>query len=329
MDLLIQIILLLVGFFILTKGADVFVDGSSALASKLGVPSIIIGLTIVAMGTSAPELAVSTVAAIKGSNEIAFSNISGSNIFNLLVVLGVCALIHNVPVDTVIMKRDYPLNLAITFLLLAYTGFDAIISGNIINKSMSDYVGILSRFMGISFLIIFVIYIISLIRNSIKNKETSENEGKNNNMSYLKCFIFIVIGLACIIGGGELVVNCAKAIAKHLGMSDTLIGLTIVSIGTSLPELVTSVVAARKNETSLAIGNVVGSNIFNILLILGVSSAIHPIGIVLASVYDLILLIVVSIITYIFMKKDMLLTRKEGTVMILMYIGIMIFAIVR
>lgn len=326
MEVVLQIVLLLVGFVLLVKGANWFVDGASSLAKKLKVPEVIIGLTIVAMGTSAPELAVSTTAALKGSNEIAISNVIGSNLFNLLMVLGVCAVIHTVSVDTDILKRDFPISVLITIILLFATNSSVIFSKTIFNGKMNMKVGTITRVVGILFLIFLAAYIWSLIQAAKKNPLEEEN---TKDMPYWKCFLLLLVGIACIVGGGELVVSSAKEIARFFGMSETLIGLTIVACGTSLPELVTSVVAARKGQVDMAVGNVVGSNIFNLLMILGVSSTIHPITMVMASVYDLIILIIVCFVILGFVAFDKKINRREGIVMVCMYVGTVIFAILR
>ena len=325
MQMVLQIVLLVAGFVALIKGADLFVDGSSSLAAIFKVPSIIIGLTIVAMGTSAPELAVSTSAAINGSNEIAVSNVVGSNLFNLLMVLGVCALIKPLPLDNVIKKRDFPFSIIITIALFAALGVGVLRSTDFATVKMNDTVTTLERWMGIAMLVIFVIYLIVLIRSALKNKTEGEAV---KQMSPLKSVLFILIGIALIVAGGHFVVESAKYIAAAFGMSETLIGLTIVAVGTSLPELVTSVVASRKGENGLAVGNVVGSNIFNILLILGVSGTIHPIGVNLASMVDFGILIAASILVFIFALRNKI-NRPQGAVMILLYVATMVFAIMR
>ena len=323
---IINIIILVVGFVALIKGADLFVEGSASLAKNFQVPGLIIGLTIVALGTSAPELAVSTSAALQGSNEIALSNVVGSNIFNLLCVLGVCAMIHPVPVDRKILKRDFPVSLLAAILVLFGTSGADIVSGQFLNLGMEDNVGIVSRILGMVLLICFISYIIYLIVDAKKHPEIEE---ETTNRTTFACLLLILIGLALIVGGGQAVVYSAKEIARAAGMTETLIGLTIVAVGTSLPELVTSIVAARKGETGLAVGNVVGSNIFNLLFILGVSSTIHPVGVNLASVYDLLILAAVSILTWLFSVSDHSIKRIEGAVMLGAYVADVIFAIVR
>ena len=327
MKVLLDILILLVGFVAMIKGADWFVDGSSAVARKFRIPGVIIGLTIVAMGTSAPELAVSTSAAIQGSNEIAISNVVGSNLFNLLMVLGICAIIHPVPVGKPILKRDYPVNLGITVILLLFAAVPALLEGNLFDHKMTENVGTVGRVCGILFLVIFVGYIFLLIRDAKKNKTEEEEDEKP--METWKCIVLILVGVACIVGGGEAVVYGAKNIALAAGMSETLVGLTIVALGTSLPELVTSIVAARKGQVDMAVGNVIGSNIFNILLILGVSTTIHPIGVNLMNVYDMIILMVVNTVVLLFCCHEKRVTRIEGIIMVLLYAGDMVFAVMR
>lgn len=327
MKILLDVVILIAGFIALIKGADWFVDGAAALAKKLKVPGLIIGLTVVAMGTSAPELAVSTSAAIQGANEIAVSNVVGSNLFNTLMVLGICALIHPLPVGDSVLKRDFPVNLGVTFLLLIGSCYMLLVNGGLLNVAMSDNVGIVSRWLGLILLAIFVCYIVYLIHDARKNPAKTDEEYED--MPGWKCFLLIIIGIALIVAGGEAVVYGAKNIALAAGMTETLVGLTIVALGTSLPELVTSIVAARKGETGMAVGNVVGSNIFNVLLILGVSSAIHPIAVNAASVWDLYILIGIGILTYVFGLTKKAIKRPEGAVMVLLYFAAMAFAIVR
>lgn len=327
MNILLDVVILLVGFVALIKGADWFVDGAAALAKKLKVPGLIIGLTVVAMGTSAPELAVSTSAAIQGANEIAVSNVVGSNLFNTLMVLGICAMIKPLPVNDSVLKRDFPMNLGVTFLLLIFSCYTLLMNGGLLNYAMSDNVGLVARWVGIVLLVLFVAYIAYLIRDARKNP--AETDEEYEDMPGWKCFLLIVIGIALIVGGGEAVVYGAKSVALAAGMTETLVGLTIVALGTSLPELVTSIVAARKGETGMAVGNVIGSNIFNVMLILGVSSAIHPIAVNAASVWDLYILIAIGILTYVFGLSKKKIARPEGAVLVLLYFAVMVFAIVR
>ena len=325
MELLLNIVLLVLGFAALIKGADWFVDGSAALARTFRVPGVIIGLTIVAMGTSAPELAVSTSAALQGANEIALSNVTGSNIFNLLMVLGVCALIRPIPIERGILKRDFPLSIAAAVAVLAAVGLPMLTGAVKLPVGMAENVGVISRGFGIALLVVFAAYLTLLIILGKKNKTAESDEPP---VPVIKSVLLIVFGVACIIIGGQLVVNNAVAIAAFFGMSQTLIGLTVVALGTSLPELVTSIVASRKGENALAVGNVVGSNLFNLLLILGVSATIHPIAVNFASVLDLGILIVVSVITLLFCLTKRI-SRVEGAVMVLLYASTIAFAILR
>ncbi len=324
--IVVYLLCLVAGFAALIKGADLFVDGSSSLARSFHVPGLIIGLTIVALGTSAPELAVSTVAAINGSNEIALSNVVGSNTFNLLCVLGSCALFHAVPVEDGIIKRDFPVSILITLFVLFTTSGASLFSGAFLKSDMNAVVGLVSRLIGIALIVLFIIYIGYLIYDARKHQQEDDNV---KAYPLPKSFGLILIGIVLIVAGGEAVVYGAKAIARLFGMTETLIGLTIVAVGTSLPELVTSIVAARKGETGLAVGNVVGSNIFNLMFILGISSMIHPVTVNAASIWDMMILTAVSVITYLFCisKKEM--GRKEGIVMLAIYIADMVFAIMR
>ena len=323
--LFLNILLLIVGSAALVKGADFFVDGSSALARTFKVPGVIIGLTIVALGTSAPELAVSTSAAIQGANEIALSNVVGSNIFNLLMVLGVCAIIRPIPIEKVILKRDFPLSIIVTAALFGVLAIPLFTGKAQWTAPVSNVVSEVSRPIGIGLLVIFAAYMAFLIYVSRKNPTEDDLA---ENMPVWNSLLLILIGLACIVIGGQLVVENAKSIAAAFGMSETLIGLTVVALGTSLPELVTSIVAARKGEHGMAVGNVVGSNIFNLMFILGISSTIHPVAVNLASVTDLAILVVVSVAAYIFSLTNKI-SRIEGVLMVLMYIGTMAYAIIR
>ena len=326
MHILFQILLLVVGFVCLVKGADIFVGGSSALARNFNVPGLIIGLTIVALGTSAPEMAVSTVAAFQGANEIALSNVVGSNIFNLLGVLGICAIIYPLPVDGIVLKRDFPFSIITTILLLLVSCGSVLAGGHFIEYSMEREVAVVSRPVAFILVVMFIGYIVFLI---LKARKNPSEDDKNGREPMWKCLLYIVIGLMLIIAGGQVVVNSAKEIARAAGMTETLIGLTIVAIGTSLPELVTSAVAARKGETGMAIGNVIGSNIFNLLFILGISALIHPVAVNTASVYDLMILVVVSGISYIFAFTSRRIARGEGIFMLMIYAADVVFAILR
>ena len=319
-------ILLIIGFVLLIKGADFFVDGSSSVAKILKVPTIIIGLTVVAFGTSMPELSVSVTAALRGSNDLAVSNVLGSNIFNLLVVLGCCALVKPVAAKWSLLKKEFPFSILITvILLLVDSDFSImkILDGN------QEFV--LGRWAGLLFLILFVLYIYATVKSALRSRAEAKDmeEEEYKTMSPLKSGVYIVIGLIGIVWGGNLVVDGASNIALTFGWSQTFIGLTIVALGTSLPELVTSVVAARKGENDLAVGNVVGSNIFNILLILGVSSFITPITLDVTAVYDTIILIIASIVVYVSAISKREIQRKEGILFLVCYFAFFLYVFMR
>lgn len=321
MEIVMNIVKLVVGFVLLIRGADSFVDGASSLARKMKIPSLVVGLTIVAMGTSAPELAVSVTSSINGANAMAVSNIIGSNIFNLLMVLGICALFKPVPVTKEILKRDYPVSIGATVL---FFGLLLIAIGGIRYGVSRVESGIL--------LALAIGYIIWTVAAALKNR-TKEDEGSAQEFKLMACIMNIVGGVAEIVIGGDLVVNNATALGGAIGMSETLIGLTICAIGTSLPELVTSVVAAKKGETDMAMGNVIGSNIFNILLILGVSGVISPIEMVEASVTNTLIdcgfYVVVCLLAYIFCITGKKISRKEGISLVALYVGYTAYIIIR
>ena len=303
-------LLLIVGFIFLIKGADYFVVGSSAIAHLLKVPTVIIGLTIVAMGTSAPEAAVSITAGLAGSNELALSNVIGSNFFNLVLIVGVCAIIKPFNVDATIMKRDFPI---------------AILGSVLLFFLIQDHN--LARIEGLLLLAIMVIYLIATVISAIRNPLDYEME--DHSLPMHTSLFYIAIGLAGIILGGDLVVDNACAIATTFGLSETLIGLTIVAIGTSLPELVTSVTASRKGESGLALGNVVGSNIFNIMFILGLSSSIHPISADALALIDIPLLIGSTTIIFIYCKLRKEMGRFIGVLCVASYILYSIYIVIR
>lgn len=302
-------ILLVVGMALLMKGADFFVDGSASVARKLKVPSVIIGLTIVALGTSLPEASVSITAGLMGSNEIAISNIVGSNIFNTLVVVGTSACIAPFIMDKEILSRDLIINILVSIILSIF----------VLN-------GMLNRYEGILFLVGLALYIYTLVRAAQKNRVEEEEQ---EILSTTKCILYIVVGVACIIFGGDITVDSAKKIAAMLGMSDTLIGLTVVSIGTSLPELVTSVVAAKKGESGLSLGNAIGSNIMNILFILGVSSSLHPISATIQNIMDAFILIGVALFIFVMSKRSDKMTCQRGILMIGIYVIYTIYICMR
>lgn len=322
-ELIVAIITLIVGFIFLIKGADFFVDGSASVAKRLRVPSIIIGMTVVAMGTSLPECAVSVTASITNNNSLAVSNAVGSNIFNLMVVCGVCALFTPLAVQRDTLKRDLPFSIIVAGLLLVL-----------------GYFGMtLGRVDGIILLVVFAVFLVIMVKSALKarrdgditaaEQEDQEIADEVEILPVWKCIVFIVVGAIGIALGGDAVVNGASVIAAEFGLSQTLIGLTIVALGTSLPELVTSIVAARKDEVDMALGNVIGSNIFNILLILGVAAAISPVTFLMENIIDIIILIIMSAVVWGFAWTSKKVNRKEGIIMLLMYAVYMVYICIR
>ena len=304
-----EYLLLLIGFVLLIKGADFFVDGSSSLARIMKVPSVIIGLTIVAMGTSAPEASVSVNAALAGSNDIAISNVIGSNLFNGLVVVGVCAFMAGFKTNPEILKRDMPLNIIVT----------AILCIMLLDRHINHIEGII-------LLISMAVYIAVMVISALKNRETAD---ECKILSLPKSLIFIIGGLVAVIFGGTLVVDNACLIAKDFGVSENFIGLTIIAIGTSLPELVTSITATRKGDSGLALGNAIGSNLFNILFILGMSATICPLNVLSESIIDCIILLVSAVILYVFARTKKTMNRWEGIVCVFLYVGYTAYLLIR
>lgn len=324
--MVVVLLLLVAGFVLLIKGADFFVEGSSSVAKRFHVPAVIIGLTVVAMGTSLPETAVSVTASITNNNELAVSNAVGSNIFNLMVVIGFCAVMTPIMVGKDTIKRDIPFSAICAVMLLAF-GICAV----------GDAQGMtLGHLDGVILLLFFAGYIFVLIRRTLaaqKSGEAVDVEGGSDEeiklLSIPKSLLFIVGGAAGIAIGGDLTVDTASRIAVEMGMSQTLVGLTIVSIGTSLPELVTSIVAARKNEIGMALGNAIGSNVFNILMVLGIASAISPIEFLTENIIDIVILLVFTLIVWLFAATKQRLDRREGILMLLLYAAYAVYIIVR
>ncbi len=310
MDYVLQFLLLILGFYLLVKGADFFVDGSSSVAKLLKIPSVIIGLTIVSIGTSLPEAAVSITASLQGSYDLSIANVAGSNMFNFLMVVGASAIICPFLIDKMIMKRDFPICIGLT-VLLAFMLID----------------NTLSRIEAAILFILFIAYILLLVKSALNNREEQGEDYKI--LPPLQSALFILFGAAGIILGGQLTVNSATFFAKAFGMSELLIGLTIVAVGTSLPELVTSVIAARKGESEIALGNVVGSSIFNILFILGMSGIVHPLSCDPNALIDIVILIAVCAVMYLVCITDKKATRSEGVVCVLLYVIYVIYAILR
>lgn len=317
------VFVLIIGFVLLVKGADFFVEGASSVAKMLKVPSLIIGMTIVAMGTSLPETSVSIAASMNNQNTLAVSNVVGSNIFNLMVVLGVCAVITELKVSKDVLKRDYPFSVLCAILLL-----------------VAGVIGMtLDRMDGIIFLVIFAVFIFYLIKSALdarksgqiseKEREMNEEMEEMEDLPVWKCILYIVGGAIAIKYGGDWVVDSASVIATSFGISATLVGLTICSVGTSLPELVTSIVAARKNELDMAVGNVVGSNVFNILMVLGIAATVSPIAFLTENIIDIVVLLVFSLITWVLCVTQKKLSKKEGILMLVLYTIYLVYICIR
>lgn len=313
--MILAIIGLAASFVLLVKGADYFVDGCVSIAKLLKVPNLIIGLTIVAMGTSAPEAAVSISGAVTDPSNagITLGNLLGSNILNILVILGVSAVIVPMTVDKSLLRKDFPLLIGSAIIVpLLFWAF--------------GYKG--TRLAGVMILAFFSVFMIWTIMDALSSRkktqisemiaDDSDEVSDDEPMSKLKSVLYAVCGLAVVIGGGQLAVYCAKYIARGIGISESLIGLTVVALGTSLPELITSVVAARKGNSDLALGNVIGSNLFNILFVLGLSLLISPFAIAMESMYDAIAVLAASVLCYVFALSGKI-GRAKGIVFLLCY----------
>ena len=315
-------LILIIGFALLIKGADVFVEGASSIAKKFNVPSMIIGLTIVAMGTSAPEAAVSITSSLAGQNDMSVANVVGSNFFNILVVLGVSSIIAKLPVQKETIKKDTPFLILVSGLLLIFG----------INLK-------LGRIEGIALLALFTYFLVSTIKSAkMATDSTSSETGEtaiaietesSSQISLPKTILISLVGIVGIVVGGDMVVNSATSIATSFGMSANLVGLTIVAVGTSLPEFVTSIVAIKKGETEIAIGNVIGSNLFNILLVLGLAATINPIAMSMSAFIDIVFMVLITLLLYMFMKKDNSLVKKQGIILVVLYIAYMAYTIMR
>ena len=311
MNIFTALLLLVLGFVLLIKGADYFVDGASSVAKKFRIPSIIIGFTIVAMGTSLPECAVSVTASLANNNALAISNVVGSNIFNLMVVCGASAIFAPLAIQKSTLLKEFPFSIffALLLLVLGYTSFN------------------LGRMEGIVLLVLFLVYLLWMIFSALKNRQEIDEDV--NILPTWKCLLFIIGGAIAIKYGGDFVVDGASFIATKLGFSQNLIGLTIVALGTSLPELVTSIVAARKNEVDMALGNAIGSNIFNILLVLGVAGAISPVAFIMENVIDIVILTIMSAYVWILAWTKNHINKTEGISMILIYVIYLVYICIR
>lgn len=307
MDILLNIFLLVVGFAMLVKGADWFVDGAAGIAEKFGIPQLVVGLTIVAMGTSAPEAAVSITAALKGTADIAVGNVVGSNILNILIILGLTGLITSVAVQKSTLLYEIPYMLFITVVLLFMGMHD-----NSVNLAE-----------GVILWVLFILYLAYLFMMAKKGKQSAE-ESKESRPVW-KLLIAAVIGGVVVVWGSNITVDSATALAEIIGLSEKFIGLTIVALGTSLPELVTSVTAARKGNADIAIGNIVGSNIFNILFVLGTSALIIPITFEPSFVIDTLISMAAGVLLWVSTFKKKQLTRPLGIVMLVGYAAYFVY----
>ena len=308
--MILNIILLIVGFVILIKGADIFVEGASGVAGNFKISKMLIGLTIVSFGTSAPEFAISVKSLLSGSGDIVLGNVIGSNILNILLILGCSSIVHSLTVKSNTVKKELPITMLIT-ILFAVLLSDALFDKGMINQfSRSDGIVL------ILFFTVFLYYLIKMARNR------TEEEADKDLISMKKAAIFTIIGIVGIVLGSNFVVDSASYIAKALGVSERMISLTIIALGTSLPELVTSVTATMKGEYDIAIGNVVGSNIFNIGIVVGIPVAIFGgIGHIAFSYVDLIVMVVSAIIVFLFSFNDYKITRHEGIGLLLLFIS--------
>ncbi len=316
---MIDILLLIVGFVVLIFGADKLVDSASGLAAKFGIPNIVIGLTIVAFGTSAPELVVNVIAAVNSNTEMVLGNVLGSNIFNVLGILGISSIIYPLAIKSNTTWYEIPLSLLAAVVVLVITA--DIFLGESIQNSISRSDAILL----LLFFTIFLVYNVAVSKNETSNEKTDVKQQKT-----LTAVLFIFIGLGGLVLGGHLIVESATSIAQILGLSERVIGLTIVSIGTSLPELATSIAAVRKKNVDIAIGNVVGSNIFNIFFVLGVSAVVTPVVVASASFVDIAMNIFAGVLLFLFVftGKYRCIDRWEGVVFLSLYILYLVYLIV-
>ncbi|MGL5348551.1 MAG: calcium/sodium antiporter [Peptostreptococcaceae bacterium] len=315
-------LLLIVGFFFLIKGADIFVEGAASIARKFNVPAMIIGLTIVAMGTSAPEAAVSITSSLAGQNDMSVANVVGSNFFNILMVLGVSSIITKLPVEKNTIKKDAPFLILVSATMLLFA-FDLT----------------MTRVEGLVLLVLFAYFLFNTIKSAKSSSVESDTVAGEaaaaietssvEEVSMVKTVLVSLVGIVGIVLGGDMVVDSATSIATSFGMSANLVGLTIVAIGTSLPEFVTSIVAIKKGETEIAIGNVIGSNLFNILLVLGLATTINPISISMLALIDVTFMVFITVILYLFMKKNNSLVKSQGFILVALYFVYMAYTIMR
>lgn len=324
MEYFINILLLIVGMVLLVKGADFFVGGASDIAKKLGIPSLIIGLTLVSIGTSLPEASVSINAAITNSSDLSFGNVIGSNIFNSLFIIGICSIIIPTVVSKDLIKFDIPILILVMAILSLFA------------YAITPYV--IDRWEAAIMFVLFCLYIILVVFRALKQRKNdlklveedkqTEDKQQPTRKTWLS-ILFTILGLAGVVGGGTLTVNAAKELAALFGMSELLIGLTIVAVGTSLPELVTSFVASKKGENDIAVGNVIGSNIFNIIFILGFSGMISPLSLTSNSWFDVIVMVIAIFMIFIFALKKGKVNRIEGAIMMVLYIAYLTYIALR
>ncbi len=312
-------ILLIVGFIVLIKGADIFVDGASSVAGNFKVPKILIGLTIVAFGTSAPEFAVSVKSIVSGNHDIVLGNVIGSNILNILLILGVSSVIKPLVVNDNTVKKELPM------MILMMTIFGTVLSDSVFDKGMTNN---FPRTDGIVILLFFSVFVYYLVKMALRGRRKEEaNEGEL--MSLSKSIIFTVVGIAMITIGSNLVVDKASSIAKIIGVSEKMIGLTIIALGTSLPELVTSITASKKGESDLAIGNIVGSNIFNIGIVMGIPVTIFGgINTINFNAIDLLVMLISSLLLFVFLLGDRKLSKKEGIIFLIIFVAYYSYVII-
>lgn len=310
--LFLQLLLLALGFFLLVKGADWFVEGASGIADKFGIPQLVIGLTIVAMGTSAPETAVSITAATRGNADIAVGNVVGSNILNILIILGISSAITSIAVAKTTVRYEIPIMLVITLLLLAFGAMG----------------GTICWWEGIILLLCFAMYLFYMFV-MIKRGEMQSEELEDTKKPVWKMLLAGVVGLALIILGSDFTVDAATELAKMIGLSEKFIGLTVVALGTSLPELFTSVIAARKGKADIAIGNIVGSNIFNILFVIGTSSLIIPVVFEMSFVIDCLVAVAAGVVLWLCVFRKKKLTRVDGIIMLACYAAYFVYLLLK
>lgn len=306
--MLLNIVLIIVGIAFVLWGADRLTDGAVAVAQRMGVPQIVIGLTIVAFGTSMPEFCSSLVSALNHQPGMAVGNVVGSNIFNALLIVGMAALVAPISILPSTVKKDIPFALVSSVLLVLLCGFD----------------GMIQWYDAVIMLVFFTVFMVITLREAKSGEIKEETTAEKKPMSKLMSIVWIVVGLACLIGGSTVFVNAASKFAAELGVDPAVIGLTIVAMGTSLPELATSVVSATKGNSGIAIGNVLGSNVFNILFILGVTGVISPLDIKGITTLDLSVMVIAMILLWLFSFTKLKISRWEGAVLTLVFIGYMV-----